>query len=186
MSVTISNLTQGPGTLYTGDFGATEPSDSDVASTPSASAWTDVGATDGGVTVKIDQTYAEMACDQIVDVPQRRLTKRDTQVATSLAEPTLDNLSLVLNGGTVSASSGYSTYEPDTGTTATQPTYKALLFDGYAPSELRRRIVVRKVLSIEAVEAVWKKEDQTFFPVTFGAHYVSSAIKSWRVIDETS
>jgi hypothetical protein len=186
MSVTITNLIQGPGTLYTAAYGATEPADADVASTPSASTWTDVGGTDDGVTLKVDQTYAELKVDQIIDVPGRRKTKQELTFATNLAEPTMTNLELVLNGGTVSASSGYSTYEPADDSSATQPTYKALLFDGFSPEHLRRRVVARRVLSIEGVEAAYKKENQTLFPVTFAAHYVSSAIKPWRVIDETS
>lgn len=186
MSVTISNLTQGPGTLYYGAFGATEPNDADVASTPSASTWTDVGGTADGVKLKVTQTYVELKVDQVIDTPARRRTKRDVELSTSLAEPTLDNLSFVLNGGTVTDESGYSTYDPEDSSTTTATTYKALLFDGWAPGELRRRVVARKVLSMEGTEATYAKENQTLYPVTFGVHYVSAAIKPFRVIDETS
>lgn len=186
MAVTTSNLIQGPGTLYTGDFGATEPADADVATAPSASAWSDVGGTLDGVTVSVTQEYAEMLVDQIVDTPERRITKRDTGITTQMAEPTLANLSVALNGGTVSASSGYTTYDPDTTTSATQPTYKAIIFDGFAPSSLQRRFVIRKALTVEAVETAYKKDEQTVFPVSMMSHYVSSAIKPFRVIDETA
>lgn len=191
MPVTSTNLIQGPGTLYTGAFGAAEPTDPNVNTTPAASTWTDVGGTQDGVSLNIQTEWAELEVDQIVDVPGRRLTKRDLQVATNLAEPTLANLSIVLNGGTVTASGSYSTYDPANDDSATQPTYRALLFDGYAPqtvagATMRRRFAVRKVLSIEAIEVPYKKDEQTLFPVTFAAHYVSSVIRPFRVIDQTS
>jgi hypothetical protein len=189
MSVTGTNLIQGPGELYTGDFGAAEPADSAVNTSPSASVWTDVGATKDGVTLNVTQEYAELEVDQLVDVPERRLTKRDFQVMTNMAEPTLENLALALNGGTVTSSSAYKTYDPDDASSATQPTYKALLFRGYAPrtalgATMRRNVIVRKVLSIQGVEAPYKKDDQTLFPVTFGAHWVSSSVKPFRIIDQ--
>lgn len=186
MSVTASNLIMGPGTLYFADFGATEPADSTVATAPSASTWTDVGGTIGGVTLAVVQEYAEFEVDQLVDTPERRIVKRETSLASSLAETTLANLTLALNGGTVTASSGYSTYDPDTTTSVTQPTYHALLFDGFAPASLRRRVVARKVLSIEGVEAPYKKDEQTVFPVKFVTHYVSGAIRPMRIIDESA
>lgn len=189
MAGTTTNLIQGPGTLYTGAFGATEPTDANVGTTPSSSTWTDVGFTNDGVTLNINLEYAELTVDQLVDRVGRRLTGRDLQIATNLAEPTLENLAIVLNGGTVTASAAYKSYDPADDTSATQPTYKALLFDGYAPQSTagvtkRRRVAVRKVLSVEAIEAPYQKDNMTLFPVTFAAHYVSSSIKPFRVVDE--
>lgn len=190
MAVTALNLLAGPGVLYSGTFGATEPADSAVNTTPSASTWGDVGGTQDGVQVNINQEYFELDVDQIVDVPGRRLSKRDVRVVTNLAEPTLANLSLVLNGGTVTASAAFSTYDPLNDNAATQPTYKALLFDGWAPGAsaggFNRRVVVRKVLSIEGTEPVYKKDDQTVFKSTFAAHYVSSSIRPFRIVDQTA
>lgn len=186
MSVTVANLIAGPGTLYTGAFGATEPAASAVGTAPASATWTDVGGTQDGVEIEISQDYMELEVDQLVDRVGSRLQKREITVKTNLAEPTLANLGLVLNGGTTSASSGYSVYEPADDTSATQPTYKALLFDGWAPGDAKvRRVIVRKVLSIESVGTAYKKDGQTLFPVTFVGHYVSSTVKPFRVIDET-
>lgn len=183
-NVTTSNLVQGPADGYTGLFGATEPADSAVGSTPSASAWTDIGGTLDGTTITVTQEYAELMVDQIVDVPERRLTKRDMTVATRMAEPTLANFAVALNGGTVTASAAYSTYDPDVASSVTQPTYKALIVDGWAPGAAkRRRLITRKALSIEAVETVYKKDEQNAFSVTWASHYVSSAIKPFRLVD---
>jgi hypothetical protein len=184
MSVTATNVIMGPGTLYTGAFGATEPADAAVNTTPQASAWTDLGGTDGGVKVGIDQTYTELQVDQIVDRLGSRLTKRDTMVSTNLAEPTLENLSVALNGGTAASGSGFKSFEPDYATSATQPTYIAILVDGFAPSQKRRRIIVRKVLSTAKVDSEYTKDKQTFFPVEFTAHYVSSSIAPFKQVDE--
>ncbi len=186
MAIDTTNLIAGPGTLWTGAFGATEPADSTVNAAYSGSAFTDVGATQDGVTLNIERDFFELEVDQVIDVPGRRITKRDLQIVTNMAEPTLENLGVVLNGGTVTASSGYSTYDPADDTAATQPTYRAVLFEGWAPRGFRRRVFARKVLSIEAVETPYKKDGQTLFPVTFGCHYVSPSIKPFRVVDQTA
>lgn len=192
MAVTALNLLAGPGVLYSGAFGATEPADSAVNTTPSASTWGDVGGTNDGVTVNISQEYFELDVDQVVDVPGRRLSKRDVQVETNLAEPTLLNLALALNepSSAVTASAAYTTFDPSNTNAATQPTYKALLFDGWAPGAsaggFNRRVVVRKVLSLEGTEPKYEKAGQTVFKCTFGAHYVSSSIRPFRIIDQTA
>lgn len=187
MAVTTTNLVQGPATLYYGDFGATEPANTAVNSTPQASAWSDVGGTQEGVTLGIEQTYAELTVDQLVDRVGSRLTKRDFTVKTTLAEPTLDNLVLVTNGGTTASGSGYKTWEPAFASSATQPTYKAILFDGWAPGgAYTRRAIVRKVLSTAAVETAYVKDKQTLFPVTWTGHYVSGSIAPVAVVDETA
>lgn len=185
MSVTATNLILGPATLYSGSFGAAEPLDSQVNGTPSATAWTDVGGTMGGVKLSINQTYTALQVDQIVDTVGRRLTARDIQLSTQLAEATLLNLQAVLNGGTTVTGSGATptTYDPANAISATQPLYSALLMDGWAPNQFRRRVFVRKVLSMSSVDVEYTEATQTVFPVTFGAHYVSSVITPFRVVD---
>lgn len=187
MSVTTTNLVQGPATVYSGVFGATEPADSAVNTTPQASAWTDAGGTQDGVTLGVEQTYGELTVDQLVDRVGSRLTKRDFTVKTSLAEPTLANLSLVTNGGTTASGSGYGTWEPTFASSATQPTYRAVLFDGWAPGgAYTRRAIVRKVLSTDAVEIGYTKDKQTLFAVTWTGHYVSESIAPVHIVDQTS
>lgn len=192
MAATVSNLVQGPATLYIADFGATEPANSAVNSTPQASAWTDLGGTTDGVELSIQQEYKELEVDQVVDVPGRRLTKRDMSVKTNLAEATLANLAISLNDGTISPSgSGYSGYyEPAFTDSATQPTYRALLVHGWAPGNgannqsKRRMVILRKVLSSDNVEFAYKKEDQTVFSVTWSVHYVDGSTAPFKIVDE--
>lgn len=189
MPVTPGNLAMGPGTLYTGVFSATaefEPLDIEVNNTPATSAWTDVGGTLGGMTFTRAQTFKELEVDQLTETPERRTTKNEVMFKTQLAEVTFDNLVISLNGGTVTNGSGFDSYDPDDVTSGDSPTYKAIIFDGFGGGGFRRRVFIRKVLSTENVDASASKEDQTVFPVTFTSHYVSSTVKSWRMVSATS
>jgi len=195
MSANVVNLVQGPATVYIGAFEAVEPANGAVNATPQASAWTDLGGTTDGCELSINQEYKELEVDQVVDIPGRRLVKRDMSVKTNLAEPTLQNLLYALNdanGGALGASGvGYSgTYEPAFTDSATQPTYRALILHGWAPGEgagaqsKRRMVVLRKVLSSDNVEFAYKKEDQTVFSVTWSVHYVDNSTAPFKIIDE--
>lgn len=191
MSVNVLNLAQGPGALYIGDFGATEPADAAINSAPAASAWDDAGGTLGGTTVTINQEFSELMVDQIVDVVGRRLTKRDTQIQTQMAEVTLENLQRAANDGAIATGGNWAKFAPSNVSAATQPTYRALLFDAYAPGSngptiLRRRIIARKVLAIANIGAPHAKDAQTVFPVTWGTHYVSDVIEPYVVVDQTA
>jgi hypothetical protein len=194
VSVTVLNLIQGPGTLYRGTrysntsayTGTAEPADAAVNTTPQSSAWTDVGGTKDGVNLEFSQEFSELEVDQLIDIPDRRQTKREFNITTNLAEATLENLAVALNETAPTTGSGYKTFEPTDGVSATQPYYVPLIFDGYAPSGYRRRVIARRMLSVEAVGVPYKKDDQTVFPVKFGAHYVSSSLRPWKIIDQTS
>lgn len=184
MAVTVTNLVMGPADLYKGAFGAAEPADTAVNTTPAASAWTDIGGTDGGLKLSVDQKYTELKVDQLVDRVGSRLTSREFMLETNLAEPTLANLSLALNGGTQATGAGFANYDPLYASSATQPTYTALLFDGYSPNSKRRRVIVRKTLSTDKVDTSYEKDGQTFLPVKFTGHYVTSSIAPIHVVDE--
>jgi hypothetical protein len=192
MGVTVSNLTQGPGSLSIAAVGVTEPVD---ASTALDAGYTDLGGTQGGVMLSVNQTYKELEVDQVVDVPGRRVTKRDMTIKTNLAEPTLANLAYSLNAPLPAAATGTAPnktqfFEPVTDTSATQPLYRALCFTGFAPGSdatgnaPARRVLVRRALSTDNVDFAYKKDDQTVFSVTWSAHYVSGSIKPFKVLDQ--
>lgn len=191
MAVTSANLVAGPATVYYGSFGATEPAASAVSSAPSSAAWTDLGGTSDGVKINIDLNYFELEVDQITDRVGSRLEKREVTIETNLAEVTLANLKQALNGGTISATAAYQTFDPLNDSSATQPTYFALLVDGWAPlgtgaasASARRRFVARKVIQTDAVGLEYKKDGQTFIPVKLTCHYVSSTTGPFQVIDQ--
>lgn len=179
MTVTTTNLIQGPATLYHAPFGSTEPAT--IATSP-ASPWADLGGTKDGVEFIVTDDYAVLDVDQLIHEPERRRTKRVIQVKTSLAEATLENLARAINN--TAPSGGVLT--GDSGLAAFNPAYSALLLDGIAPGGFRRRFTVRKVLATDSVGVPYKKDGQTLLPVTFTAHWVSSVIGPWKVEDAAS
>lgn len=179
MAVTSTNLIQGPATIYFGVFGATEPAT--VATAPGVG-WTDFGGTQEGITLKIDQEFADLTVDQIVDVIQRRRTGRTISVGTSLAEPTLANLATAIGN----AAPASNVLELDNDATAFSPAYSAILFDGIAPGGFRRRVIVRKTLQTASIELAYKKDGMTVIPVEYSLHWVSTSIKPFKVEDATA
>jgi hypothetical protein len=180
----------GSGTLYQGSFGATEPADTAVNTSPPASSWTDMGATDGGLKFSIDQKFSTLTCDQLIDDVGSRLTSRAVMFSTNLAETTLANLKLAVNGGTSASGSGFASLDALNTSSASQVPYFAAILDGFAPapvsSTFTRRVVLRKVINASKVESQFAKDKMTFIPVEFKSHYVSPSITPFRWVDQTS
>jgi hypothetical protein len=179
--------------LYWGAFGTTEPLDSAVTSAPPAG-WTDVGGTEDGtpVVLEVDLTYYDQAVDQLIDPVGGRLTKRTVQITASMEETTLNNLTVATNQlTTTSAQSSYTTLDPLTTSSATQPTYTAFIIDGWAPTlntgvAARRRIIVRKCLTASKIALSYEKGKPAMFATTWTAYYVSSSIPLYHIIDQTA
>jgi hypothetical protein len=192
VTVTVTNLIQGPATLYygasyTGAYSTSaEPADAAVNTTPASSAWTDMGGTQGGVNLEVNREFAELEVDQLVDVPDRRLTKREMVITTNLAEVTLENLALLANDSPPVTGSGIKTFEPTFSTSATQPNYRAIILDGYAPQQYRRRVIGRRMLSTASITVAYQKDGQTVYQASWNGHYVSASIAPWKIIDQTS
>jgi hypothetical protein len=167
-----------------------EPTDAAINSTPASSGWTDMGGTDGGVKFSIDQKFATLNCDQLIDDVGSRLIGRAVMFDTNLAEPTLANLTLSINGGTAATGANYASLDALNTTAAQQPTYIPVIMDGFAPapanSIYKRRVILRKTINTSKVESSYSKDKQTFIPVTFKSHYVSSSITPFRWIDQTA
>lgn len=197
MAVTASNLVLGPARLYVGQFGSTEPLDSSVTpngttTPPSTPPWTDVGGTDGGVTFEADSTYTDLSVDQIIMNVGSRLTEIKLTVAAKLSEVTLNNLNVALNSiGQTSGGTGYSTLDIPVTSAATQPTYAAIIIDGWAPytasgAPALRRVIVRKVLSQTKATLSYDKKSQLAYDCTWTAYYVSSSINPVHIVDQTA
>lgn len=189
MGATVTNLIAGPGDLYSGAFGATEPADTAWATPPATpTPWGDVGGTSDGVNLTVGQTFMELEVDQVVDRAGSRVTKRTFGIQANMAEPTLENLAMAMNStaGITTAGTGATAHkklEPNTDTSITQPTYKALIFDGWAPGQFRRRVLARRMLVIDDVELAYKKDKQTILTVSWAGHYVSASIKPYAFVD---
>lgn len=184
-NITASSFVLGPATLYVGDFGATEPADAAVNTSPATSAWTDVGATMDGIKVTIKETYVNLDCDQAVDPVGGRKTSRLITVETAMAETTLTNLQFALNDGTSASGSGWSSFTPDITDSGDTPTYRALVLDGAAPgTDKRRRLIVRKILNTDGIEYAYSKDKQTVFSVKWTAYYVNNTTPPIKFVDE--
>jgi hypothetical protein len=184
----------GPATVYVGAFGATEPVDSAFATPPSSTYWTDVGGTADGTSVlmETDLTYTDLAVDQLIDSVGARLTKRMVQLTAALAETTLANMNIAMNQLlSISAQSTYSTGDPQTTSSATQPTYTALILDGWAPTlntgaAARRRIILRKCLSASKLALEYEKAKPAVYNTVWTAYFVSSSIALFHITDQTA
>jgi len=192
MAASATNLIAGAATIYRGIFGAVEPADTAVTTDPDIAIWTDFGGTDDGVTLKVSRNFIKLRMDQTVDAPGRRMTERDIEVGTNLAEGTLMNFayalaqaeSTVTVGGTgATAFTGMDIAGDDSGA---EPSYFALFIRGRAPNGKKRNVIIRKALSTDDVEVAYKKDEQTFYPVTFSAHWVSPSVRPMRVVDSTA
>jgi len=195
VSVTPNNVCQGPATIYSASFGATEPADTNAAviAVPSSIVWTDAGATTGGVAVEVDHTYSKINADQLIDPIGARLTARAITVTVNLLEATLQNLLLAFNlAATINTpASGVLTFDPLTTTSATQPQYIALLIDGWGPTlstgaAAKRRIIVRKTLNDLKAMAKYDMTTQVSWDCTFSAYYVSNSIAPFHIVDQTA
>lgn len=184
MTVTASNLLQGPVALYTAAFGAAEPAT--ISTEIDLEVWRDLGGTSDGLEVSVSDDYAQLTVDQLLMAPESRRTGRSVTAKSNLAEVTLDNLALAITQvAPAAASAGQRTLDLEDGLSAFQPTYFAILAEGFAPGGFRRRIIIRKALQTDETAQSYKKDDQTLIPVTFTAHYISSSIPSVSWIDAT-
>lgn len=181
------SLVLGPATLYIAPYGATEPSLGSTSTAPDAGTWTDLGGLLGGVELLVEQEWEEIQIQQKPDTPARRLKRRRLKIKIQMAEATLANLGYALND--TAGVSGV-TYTPSSFDPATQLTYMALIVDGWAPGfkinrkHKRRRVVVRKCLSMDNVETGYTKDGQTVFTVTWACHYVNGSTPPFRIVDE--
>lgn len=194
MAVNPLNLVLGPARMYAAAFGASEPADSAVTPngylTPPGGTWVDVGGTDGGVTFEADLTYTDLQVDQVTMMVGARLTETAMQVTAKLSELTFTNLQTSLNQiGIVAGGSGWQSLEIPVGAASTQPTYAALIVDGWAPmtnsgTPALRRVIVRKVLSQVKAQLAYDKKTQQALDCTFKTYFVSGTINPIHIVDE--
>jgi hypothetical protein len=179
------NLIQGEAILYRAPFGTAEPAQTTagLADAPGVG-WEEIGFTTDSTTITVEQEYKEMEVQQITEVPESRLVKQRVTVETSMAEATLENLKFALNGGDVATASAVKTFKPVKSSGASQPTYSAIIIDGYGPGGVRRRIILRKVLSVDNTEFAYAKEEQTVLKVTLASHWVSDSIDSFDIHED--
>jgi hypothetical protein len=182
----------GPATVYAGASGVITamPADANVNSTPAASAWTDLGGTNGGLTFDVTPKFTDFALDQTVDAPGSRLTSRTIMATVTLAEATLQNLATALNTTVGATGANFASFEPNYGAFATQVPYISLLIDGWAPAgtvaNARRRIYLPRCLSTGKITVAYAKDKQTGYNVQFQAFYANATTAPFHATDQTA
>lgn len=179
MGVTVTNLLQGPATLYHAPFGSPEPA---TANTAFSTAWTDLGGTSDGAKSTVELEYTKKMVDQIVDAAGATLTSRNAKIGTTLAEATLENWARSLNELTTSSITD-GKFTPSNGVPG-EPNYSAIALKGLGPSGKPRLVIVRRALQVANVESAHKKDGMQLLPVQWKAYYVSASIAPFVVIDK--
>lgn len=180
------SLVLGPASLYIAAFGALEPVNGAVGDAPDSAIWTDLGGILGGVDLTVEQEWDELRVRQVLETPARRLKKRRLTIKTQLAEPTLANLAYALND-TAPVSGAF---EPTAYSDASILNYNALIVDGWCPGfnpggqHKRRRIILRKCISMDNVDLSYTRDGQSVYTVTWACHYASAVIPPFRIIDQ--
>lgn len=196
MAITPYNAVQGPATLYLAAFGTAEPAVTNAAliAAPGAG-WTDVGGIADGTSVLFEEdlTYTDQGFDQLVMPVGARLTKVMVQVTAQLAEATLANYQAARNqlATVTTPASGVSQLSPLTTSSATQPTYTALMIDGWAPTlssgaAAKRRVIVRKCLSQSKLALEYEKSKMAIYNTVWTGYWVSNALDPYDVYDQTA
>lgn len=189
-NINPNNIVQGPANLWLAPFGTTEPLDSAVTSDPGAG-WVFAGGTEDPVVLEEDMTYADLTVTQVQMAVGARLTKYEVTVKTKMSELTVQNLQYAMNQlNTVTVNSGYTSIDRQVGLASSQPTYAALLIDGWGPTlvggSARWRHIVRKVISMPKITRAYDPTKQGFFDVTFKGFFVSSSIAPVHEVLQTA
>lgn len=171
--VQATSLMVGPGNLYVAAFG-TDDSLVVAGAAPSWTGWTYMGATDDGINLTVAKSYANHKVDQVADWVASTITERSAQIEVNLAEPTLANLQLALNGGTTASTANWDSYTPDNDLVATQETYHAVGVEGITLGGKKTVLIIRKVLNVADVKFAYKKDAKTMFACSWAGHYVSN------------
>ncbi|GAB3115706.1 hypothetical protein GCM10027160_23450 [Streptomyces calidiresistens] len=191
-TVNRTEILAGPGQLWYGRYGvATMPDPEDVGKPLlAADGWTDAGATDGGLTQTVNQSTFAMRVDQVPDAVGYRITERDIQVSTNIAQASLWNLAIALNHDPeefITEGTGYKRLALKPGQDGMLPDELTVVVAGWAPGgNLGRWAMLHRVTSIENVESAWVKDGMHLVPVTFGAMFVDSETPPVEWIDEVA
>lgn len=193
MAVNGTNVLAGAGSLYYASFGTVFPADSAATVASGAPAgFTDFGGTYGGVEVVTQQKLKMKKVDQILLPVGAYPTDETIQLKTSLAEATVQNLNVGLNGKfIITPQATYTTADWQATVNSQQLGYISLIFDGWAPAlssgaAARRRLCAYKVLSEGQIGAKYKVDDQVVYACTFDVFFVSGSQTPLHIIDQTA
>lgn len=107
----------GPGYLYAGPIGTTEPADLTTAWTAVSAAWAAIGYTEDGNEFNYNPSTSPVDVAEELDHIQVVTTGRDSSVKFAMSQITATNMKYAMNGGVLTTGTGIVTFEPpDLGT----------------------------------------------------------------------
>jgi hypothetical protein len=155
MAVTITDIIIGAGTLSVSSYVAAG----------GAGSFTDVGATDGGVSVTPNISVLDIYIDQQTTAVGGKKTKTEYILKTNLMQANVNNLAMAW-GFSACMLSGSTFFVGDEMTS----TYKQLKFVGQAagaPAGLTRTLTCWLAMAYKTGEHAYKKDKETFIPIEF-------------------
>lgn len=186
MATTLADIFAGPANLWVAEFGAVEPA---FDAAPGVG-WTDAGATDGGLTIAVNQSYTPITVDQIAAELGALAENQSMSISTNLAQATLANWKAALNGGTITnvpavvgppAVGEYDEFEP-IGDLVNDPLlYHACLVRGKTLDGRTGQFIARRVLNTANVESTFGKTSKAMLSTTFSCYYVSTSIAPFSI-----
>lgn len=170
----VTKIRVGPGDLYIAAVGAAEPADLTVAwGVP----WVKLGYTEEGHSFTASRSFEPVEVAEEIDPVRYEPTGREMRVEFALAEMTALNLSRALNGGTVVAGTGITTFEPP------DPGAEVRVALGWEAKDKKERWVWRKCLNTGDIEIARRKApDKATIPCSFMCEIVVGGGKPFKAI----
>lgn len=170
---TAAAVKAGPGLLYIAPIGTAEPT-SGSGALPSA--WIALGYTDQGSEFDFTRTFDPIEVAEELSPVRYVVTGEMDSVKFALAELTAQNLSVALNGGTISSpSAGFVTFEPP----AFGSELRVMLV--WTSNDAQELWLFRRVLQTGSVVIPRRKgKDKAVVPVEFHCEIPSDGSKNFK------
>jgi hypothetical protein len=177
----------GPGDVYVAATGTAFPK---VSEAPSGS-WTYLGQTDGGISVKHDQTITPLTTDQRTGNVKAVRTAESLDISFSLAELTLENYSLAMNSLTVTAEAGPPAIKKINLHKGVAVDLRAILIRGRSPyGNLPAQYQIPVLYQSESPEVSFSETDKsllaTVWTVLEDLSQASDALRFGQLVAQTS
>lgn len=160
-------ISLGAGTLYVAPLLSTVPTD---VTTAWNAAWKEIGFTNEGSEISIDVSSDPVEVAEEIDPVLHVMASRTVSISFAMAENTARNLTVALNGGTVTTSSGVTKYEPPSPANATR------VMVGFESEDAQERWIFRQCFQAGTVSVARRKgADYATIPVEMRAEKVSGS-----------
>jgi hypothetical protein len=168
----------GPGQLRIAALGSTEPTD---LTTAWAAAWVPLGYTEEGSEFSYELSTDPVEVAEETEEIHTAVTARSITVAFASAEPTVENLKIALNGGTLTTGTGIVTFEPpDLGT-------ETRVMIGFETEDAKARYVWRQCFQTGAVSVQRRKgAAKATLPMSFRVEKPAAGGRPFKVIQSST